>query len=101
MIAAIISLTIPPPMLTPSSGNNHDPMNAPIMPMMMSPTIPKPAPLTIRPASQPAIKPTIKMMTRLSVATLMGIFKSVGEAAFRVTHAIARLDAFPRVKRQK
>src|ERR1700676_2793065 len=50
----------------PSRGNNQLPMKAPKMPTMRSPTIPKPVPCTICPASQPAMRPTSNITNRLS-----------------------------------
>src|ERR1700744_1377188 len=51
----------------PSLGNSQLAMKAPIMPMTMSPMMPKPAPRPILPASQPATKPTNRMTIRLSL----------------------------------
>src|SRR4051794_30187656 len=50
----------------PSFGNSQCAMNAPTMPMMMSPISPKPAPRTIRPASQPATARTTSTMRMAS-----------------------------------
>ena len=51
----------------PSRGNSQPAMNAPTMPTTMLPIRPKPKPFTIRPASQPAMAPTISQMMMLSI----------------------------------
>src|SRR5262245_37062557 len=48
-------------------------MNAPMMPITMSPMRPKPAPRTSLPASQPATRPTIRMTRRLSPERFIAI----------------------------
>src|SRR6202035_524417 len=57
MVALMMSRTALPPRLTPSCGNIQLATSAPMMPITMFPISPKPAPRTIRPASQPAIAP--------------------------------------------
>ena len=51
---------VPVPRLMPSCGSSQPATSAPMMPMTILPSSPKPAPLTIRPASQPAIAPTTR-----------------------------------------
>ena len=48
------------------SGSNQVARKAPTMPTTMLPIRPKPTPLTIKPASQPATAPTIRMMMSAS-----------------------------------
>src|ERR1700722_6311765 len=57
MVALTISRIALPPRLTPSCGSSQLATSAPMMPITMLPISPKPAPRTIRPASQPAIAP--------------------------------------------
>src|SRR5712672_1681035 len=58
MKALMIALMMPEPITTPSRGSNKPAMIAPTMPTTMSPTRPKPTPVTTWPAAQPAIAPT-------------------------------------------
>src|SRR5689334_16017494 len=53
------------PIDTWSALNSQRPINAPMMPTIRSPISPKPLPLTILPASQPATMPTTRMTSRL------------------------------------
>ena len=76
-VAFAIALTMPSPRWIPTWGKIQLPMKAPTTPTMRSPTRPKPAPLTIWPASHPAITPTSNTTRRLSfdicIATLPSI----------------------------
>src|SRR3569833_247642 len=67
----MISETKPEPRWIPSFGNSAVAISAPTMPMTMSPMMPKPAPRTILPASQPAIRPTNRMTRLLSLDRYM------------------------------
>src|SRR5262245_26140179 len=66
MVAAAIAAPIPAPIRMPSLGSSQNPISAPITPTPILPMRPKPQPLTMRPASQPAINPTSRMTSRLS-----------------------------------
>ena len=66
IVAAMMPATIPEPRWIPTRGNSQLPIKAPIMPMQRSATRPKPVPLTIWPASQPAINQISKMTSKLS-----------------------------------
>jgi len=61
IVETMISVTIPVPSQIPSCGSSQLPIKAPTIPMQMSATNPYPVPLTICPASHPAIRPTSRM----------------------------------------
>jgi hypothetical protein len=58
IVASITARINPEPRLMPSRGKSQLAMNAPTMPMAISPIRPVPAPRTILAASEPAIRPT-------------------------------------------
>src|SRR5262245_30866697 len=66
MVAPMIAGTIPEPRWIPKRGSNQLPIRAPTMPIAISATRPKPVPFTTWPASQPATRPTTKMMSNVS-----------------------------------
>src|SRR6185312_8753282 len=71
MVASMIWRTMPTPRPMCSCGSSQLAISAPTTPIAMSPIRPKPAPRTILPASQPAISPTSRMMTMLSLVKCM------------------------------
>src|SRR6202162_1078616 len=58
MVASMISRTMPVPSRTPSFGSSQAAMKAPRIPTTRSPMIPRPPPVTIFAARQPATRPT-------------------------------------------
>src|SRR5687767_8997137 len=70
MIASTIG--VPVFRTTPIAGSRRPAMIAPTMPTMMLPTSPKPIPVTMRPASQPAIAPTMSQTMMLVTVISMG-----------------------------
>jgi hypothetical protein len=96
IVAAMIAARIPEPRWIPSRGNSQSPIKAPMIPRQRSATRPKPVPLTIWPASQPAINPTSKMTSRLSPDIVPSDFSSL--RMFRRPHprrACGLLDRRP------
>ncbi len=66
IVALMIAAAIPTPRWMFNLGSSQPPMKAPAIPTMMSPMMPRPVPRTIWLASQPATRPTTRMMMRLS-----------------------------------
>src|SRR5258708_22734212 len=75
-------------MWTARRGNNQLPTSAPTIPMAMSPMRPKPQPVTIFPASQPATRPTSNMTTKLSPERFMASFAQSNMPIGRCSHAV-------------
>jgi len=57
---------MPKPRWMPTSGSSQPPMEAPTIPTTRSPMTTSPVPCTMRPANQPATRPTGRIMSRLS-----------------------------------
>src|SRR5262245_14358101 len=66
IVALMIEEMMPPPIAMPRAPSTQVPMNAPTMPTMILPIRPKPTPLTITPASQPAMAPMMMRMINAS-----------------------------------
>src|SRR4029077_14908469 len=77
-VALITARINPEPRLMPSRGKSQLAMNAPTMPMAISPIRPVLAPRTILPASQPAMRPTSRMMRMPSFERYTVPFSSFG-----------------------
>src|SRR4051812_15091394 len=91
-VATRIALTRPLPTRMPVWRRSHVPMNAPTMPIAMSPTRPKPPPATSSPASQPAIRPTRRMMSSPSPEIVMAASPSLERQQLLVLQQIDQRD---------
>ena len=67
MRALMIAPRGQPPTEMPLCGSSHPAMTAPTIPRKISPTSPKSPPFMTRPASQPAMAPTISEIKRASI----------------------------------
>src|SRR6516225_10730085 len=72
----------------PIFGNNRLAINAPAIPTIMSPMMPKPVPRTILPASQPATRPTNRMTKMPSLDSCMNLPLARGSLPRAVTVAM-------------